>query len=327
MGMLVDGKWQNIGYDTESSGGHFERDAATFRDWVTPDGEPAPGTQRGFPAEAGRYHLYVSAACPWSHRAMIFRQLKGLKDIVPMSVTHWLMGDHGWTFKDGEGVVKDPHCQANYLYEIYQQADRDFSGRVTVPVLWDTHERSIVNNESTDIIRMFNSNFDAVGAKQGDFYPSAIRHDIIKLNETIYKRVNNGVYKAGFATTQDAYEAAIKPLFETLDALDMRLATRRYLLGDRLTETDWRLFPTLIRFDAVYHGHFKCNLQRIVDYPNLWAYLRDLYQHDHIAQTVQMDHIKRHYYLSHKDINPNGIVPAGPEIDFWQASHRERLMV
>ncbi len=329
MGLLINGEWHDDWYDTESTQGRFEREAATFRDWVTPDGEPRSGTSggdgRGFEAEAGRYHLYASYACPWSHRALLFRRLKGLEKIVSLSITHWLMGEHGWTFTAGEGVIGDPHCEADYLYEIYQSADPEFTGRVTVPVLWDTKSRTIVNNESADIIRMFNSAFDDVGAVAGDYYPEPLREDIDAINERVYERVNNGVYKAGFATSQEAYEEAVEPLFETLDWLDDRLARRRYLLGERLTEADWRLFPTLIRFDAVYHGHFKCNLRRIVDYDHLWPYLRDLYQHRDIAGTVRMDHIQRHYYMSHVSINPNGIVPAGPELDLHEAPDRERL--
>jgi putative glutathione S-transferase len=315
MGLLVDGIWHDQWYDTSASGGRFERSKAQFRNWITADGAAGPSGEGGFAAEPGRYHLYVSLACPWAHRALIFRNLKGLAGMIPVSVTHWYMREHGWTFADGPGVVADPLHHAQYLHQVYTAADPGYSGRVTVPVLWDTRRGTIVNNESSEIIRMFNSVFDAVGATPGDYYPEPLRAEIDALNARIYDTVNNGVYRAGFATTQDAYQEAVVPLFETLDWLDQGLATRRYLCGDALTEADWRLFTTLVRFDAVYVGHFKCNLRRIADYPHLSGYLRELYQHPAVAGTVDFDHIKNHYYQSHNTINPTGIVPAGPVLN------------
>ncbi|PTM41174.1 glutathione S-transferase family protein [Bosea sp. 124] len=314
MGLLVDGQWRDQWYDTARSGGRFQRQDSAFRNWVTPSGEPGPSGKGGFAAEAGRYHLYVSLACPWAHRTLIFRALKGLEAMIDVSVVHWLMLDRGWTFTEGEGVVPDPVGGAAYLHEVYTRADPHYTGRVTVPVLWDKATGSIVSNESSEIIRMFNAAFDGVGAKPGDFYPAALRTDIDALNERIYGSVNNGVYKAGFATTQAAYEEAVTPLFETLDWLEERLETRRFLTGDTITEADWRLFTTLIRFDAVYVGHFKCNIRRIADYPRLVAYLRALLAIEGVAATVDLGHIKRHYYESHRTINPSGIVPAGPDL-------------
>lgn len=315
MGLLVDGIWHDQWYDTSASGGRFERSKAQFRNWITADGAAGPSGEGGFVAEPGRYHLYVSLACPWAHRTLIFRNLKGLAGMIPVSVTHWYMREHGWTFADGPGVVADPLHHAQYLHQVYTAADPGYSGRVTVPLLWDTRRGTIVNNESSEIIRMLNSAFDAVGATPGDYYPEPLRAEIDTLNARIYDTVNNGVYRAGFATTQDAYQEAVIPLFETLDWLDQRLATRRYLCGDTLTEADWRLFTTLVRFDAVYVGHFKCNLRRIADYPHLSGYLRELYQHPAVAGTVDFDHIKNHYYQSHNTINPTGIVPAGPVLN------------
>ena len=308
MGLLVDGRWQDRWYDTSKTGGAFQRSESRFRGTL--------GDAR-FPAEAGRYRLYVSLACPWAHRTLIVRALKGLQDMVPVSVVHWHMAEHGWTFEPGPGVVPDPDG-ARYLHEVYTRADPQVTTRVTVPVLWDTQRRTIVNNESSEIIRMFNTAFDHLGATPGDYYPEALRPEIDPLNARIYDTVNNGVYKAGFATTQAAYEAAVGPLFDTMDWLDRHLARRRYLCGDTLTEADWRLFTTLLRFDAVYVGHFKCNIRRLVDYPNLWGYARDLYQHRGVQPTVDFHHIKGHYYMSHPTINPHGIVPMGPVID-WDA--------
>ena len=325
MGLLVDGKWQDRWYDTDKTGGRFVRQPSAFRNWVTSDGRPGPTGKGGFRAEAGRYHLYVSLACPWAHRTLIFRALKGLEDAVSVSVVNPLMLEHGWTFEPGEGVVPDNVNGAGYLHEIYTTADPGYSGRVTVPVLWDRKTETIVSNESAEIIRMFNSAFDAVGAKGQDFYPAALRDDIDWVNDYVYDRVNNGVYKAGFATSQDAYDKAIHDLFEALEALEARLSHQRYLLGDRITEADWRLFTTLVRFDAVYVGHFKCNLKRLVDYPNLWAWTRELYQMPGIAGTVNMAHIKDHYYRSHRTLNPSGIVPAGPVINFEEPHGRNRL--
>ena len=313
MGLLVDGQWQDKWYDTASSGGRFVRKDAAFRNWVTSDGEG------GFKAEAGRYHLYVSLACPWAHRTLIMRALKGLDAMIDVSVVNWLMLEHGWTFDDGPGVAPDTVNGAHFLHQVYTAADRRYTGRVTVPILWDKARGTIVNNESSEIIRMLNSAFDGIGAKPGDYYPSDLREEIDALNARIYDTLNNGVYKAGFATTQAAYEEAVMPLFDTLDFLDERLATRRYLTGERFTEADIRLFTTLVRFDAVYFGHFKCNLRRIVDYPHLSTYARAIYAMPGVAATVNFGHIKRHYYESHRTINPTGIVPAGPVLDFGAA--------
>jgi putative glutathione S-transferase len=317
MGQLVDGVWQDQWYDTRLTGGRFVRRETQFHNWIAADGD--------FRAEPGRYHLYVSLACPWAHRTLIFRKLKRLEDVVTVSAVHWHMAEHGWTFEPGPGVIPDPIHGAKFLHQVYAAAVPKYSGRVTVPVLWDRRRATIVNNESSEIIRMFNSAFDAVGAAPGDYYPSELRAEIDALNARIYETLNNGVYRAGFATTQEAYDEAVVPLFDTLDFLDDRLATRRYLCGDRLTEADWRLFTTLVRFDAVYYSHFKCNLRRLIDYANLWAYTRDLYQYPGIASTVDFDHIKRHYYGSHRRINPTGIVPRGPILDFTAAHGRERL--
>jgi len=314
MGLLIDGRWHDQWYDTSKSGGRFQRHDSAFRNWVTPDGTPGPSGKGGFAAEAGRYLLYVSLACPWAHRALVFRALKGLERVIDVSVVNWLMLEDGWTFAAGEGVVPDPIGGARYLHEVYTRADPHYTGRVTVPVLWDKATGSIVSNESSEIIRMFNSAFDGVGARPGDYYPQALRPEIDALNERIYGSVNNGVYKAGFATTQAAYEEALTPLFETLDWLEERLATRTFLTGDAITEADWRLFTTLIRFDAVYVGHFKCNVRRIADYPRLSVYLRALLSVEGVAATVDLGHIKRHYYESHRTINPTGIVPVGPNL-------------
>ncbi|AIE72682.1 MULTISPECIES: glutathione S-transferase family protein [unclassified Synechocystis] len=317
MGLLVNGIWQDQWYDTKSTGGRFVRQDAQFRHWITPDGSAGPTGNAGFKAEAGRYHLYISLACPWAHRTLIFRKLKGLEGMIDVSVVHWLMREKGWTFTPGPGVVPDPLFKAEYAYQIYTKADSQYSGRVTVPILWDKQTQTIVNNESSEIIRIFNSAFDGLGAKAGDYYPEALRPQIDALNERIYHTINNGVYKCGFATTQTAYEEAIAPLFESLDWLEGILEDHQYLTGDQITEADWRLFTTLIRFDAVYVGHFKCNLRRIQDYPNLWRYLRDLYQQPGVAETVNFQHIKGHYYESHLTINPTGIVPMGPVLDLF----------
>jgi putative glutathione S-transferase len=325
VGLLVDGQWRDQWYDTKSTGGRFKRDTSRFRNWITPDGEAGPTGDSGFKAEADRYHLYVSYACPWAHRTLIFRKLKGLEDMIPISVVHWYMAERGWTFMDGDGVVADPINDADYMYQVYQAADGDYTGRVTVPVLWDKQKNTIVSNESADIIRMFNSAFDGVGATEGDYYPEPLREEIDEINARVYSTVNNGVYKSGFATTQEAYEEAVEPLFESLEWLDDRLSTRRYLTGDRITETDWRLFTTLLRFDPVYVGHFKCNRRRIVDFEHLWPYVRDLYQVPGVAETVHMDHIKAHYYMSHETINPTRIVPVGPDIDYSVPHDREAL--
>ncbi|MCG8491436.1 MAG: glutathione S-transferase family protein [Sneathiellales bacterium] len=325
MGLLQDGKWVDQWYDTKKSKGRFERKASQFRNWLTKDGSAGPSGEGGFKAEAGRYHLYVSQACPWAHRTMIFRKLKGLEQMIDVSVVHWYMAEHGWTFEEGPGVVPDPVNGAEFMHQIYTSADPLYSGRVTVPVLWDKEQKTIVSNESSEIIRMFNSAFDDIGALDGDYYPENLRGEIDEVNARIYEMVNNGVYRSGFATTPEAYEEAVIPLFETLDWLEEKLSSARYLVGNRLTEADWRLFTTLIRFDPVYVGHFKCNLKRIADYPNLSGYVRDLYQMPGVAETVHMDHIKRHYYESHDTINPTRIVPKGPELDFLSPHNREHL--
>ncbi|WP_367107150.1 glutathione S-transferase family protein [uncultured Psychrobacter sp.] len=325
MGLLVDGKWQDQWYDTDASGGRFQREESGFRNWVTKDGSAGPTGTGGFKAEPNRYHLYVSLACPWAHRTMIYRKLKGLEDMISLSAVHPFMREHGWTFAKGAGVIPDLIFNADYMHEIYTAARADYTGRVTVPVLWDKKTNTIVSNESSEIIRMFNSAFDDVGALPVDFLPSDRLDEIDELNAFIYPKVNNGVYRSGFATTQEAYEEAVTELFDGLDILEERLADKRYLTGDTITEADWRLFTTLVRFDPVYVGHFKCNIRRIVDYPNLWGYLRDLYQVPGIEETVNMDHIKTHYYASHDNINPTEIVPVGPDIDFHEPHNRARL--
>ncbi len=333
MGLLIDGVWHEQepakgdaakGEATKAdAAGRFRRADSVFRNWVTSDGRPGPTGHDGFAAAAGRYHLYVSLACPWAHRTLIMRALKGLEAIVTVSITHWLMADQGWTFAAGEGVVPDSLFNCRNLHEIYTRADASYTGRATVPVLWDRHTQTIVNNESAEIIRMFGSAFDAAGAKPGDYYPADKRAEIDDINARIYDTLNNGVYKAGFATTQAAYEEAVVPLFETLDWLEERLSKSRFLVGQTLTEADIRLFTTLVRFDAVYNGHFKCNLRRLVDYRNLWAYTRDIYQWPGVAPTVSFMHIKRHYYMSHRQINPSGIVPLGPVLDFEETVERD----
>ena len=316
MGLLQEGKWVDQWYDTKSTNGRFVRKAPQFRNWVTADGAAGPSGKGGFKAEPGRYHLYVSLACPWAHRTLILRALKGLEKMISVSIVHWYMAENGWTFDVGDGVVPDTVNGAQFLHQVYTQAKPDYSGRVTVPVLWDKHTKTIVSNESPEIIRMFNSAFDEVGAAQGDYYPEHLRSEIDALNDRIYTTVNNGVYRCGFATTQAAYEEAITPLFDTLDWLEDILSQKRYLTGAQITEADWRLFTTLVRFDPVYVGHFKCNIRRIADYLNLSNYLRDLYQQPGIAGTVNMEHIKRHYYESHTSINPSRVVPKGPDIDY-----------
>ena len=323
MGLLINGVWQEQ-EPPATKDGHFERAASAFRNWITPDGRPGPTGQDGFRAMAGRYHLYVSLACPWAHRTLIMRALKGLQDIIGVSVTHWLMAEHGWTFATGDGVVPDPLYNSRYVYELYARADDEYSGKATVPILWDQHTQTIVNNESADIIRMLGSAFDQAGAIPGDYCPKPLRAEIDAINQRVYDTLNNGVYRAGFASTQTAYEAAVVPLFETLDWMENRLSQSRFLCGETLTEADIRLFTTLVRFDSVYHGHFKCNIRRIVDYQNLWAYTRDIFQLPGIAETVDFGHIKRHYYMSHRRINPTGIVPVGPSLDFETPADRSR---
>ncbi len=325
MGLLIEGKWQDRWYDTKESGGRFVRGQSQWRDWVTPDGRPAEGRTRGFKAEPGRYHLYVSLACPWAHRTLILRKLKKLEEVVSVSVVNPFMGENGWTFQKEEGATGDTLYGLDFLYQVYTRADPAYSGRVTVPVLWDKRGETIVNNESSEIIRMLNSAFDAWGAASLDFYPQALRAEIDALNDMIYPAVNNGVYRAGFATTQQAYEEAFGELFSALDRLEARLSRQRYLTGAAVTEADWRLFTTLVRFDPVYVGHFKCNLRRIADYPNLSNYLRDLYQVPGVAETVSIRHIKQHYYRSHPTINPTRIVPLGPELDYGAPHDRDRF--
>ncbi len=325
MGQLVDGKWQDVWYSTGETGGHFVRSEAPWRDWVTADGTPAPGRSRGFKAEPGRYHLYVSYACPWAHRTLIFRVLKKLEDIISVSAVHHYMGKDGWTFVAEDGATGDTLYGLDFLHQIYTKADPRYSGRVTVPVLWDRKLETIVSNESPEIIRMLNSAFDAWGDASVDFYPAPLRAEIDAINALVYPAVNNGVYRAGFATTQQAYEEAFVELFAALDTLEERLSRQRYLVGDRITEADWRLFTTLARFDPVYVGHFNCNLRRIADYPNLSNYLRDLYQVPGVAGTVNMHHIKAHYYGSHATINPTRIVPVGPAIDYAAPHDRARF--
>lgn len=324
MGLLVDGQWHDKWYDTDSTGGEFKRSESQFRNFITADGSAGPTGKGGFKAEAGRYHLYVCLACPWAHRTLIVRALKGLQDMIDVSVVDYFMGESGWTFdQEHDDIVSDDLYGLDYLYELYIKADSNYSGRVTVPVLWDKQQDTIVSNESADIIRMLNSAFDDIGAKSGDYYPSDLRTNIDNINARVYSDINNGVYKAGFATKQSVYEKHVATLFEALDWVEGLLADNRYLTGDRLTEADWRLFTTLIRFDAVYHGHFKCNLKQLIDYPNISGYVRELYQMPGIADTVRMDHIKAHYYTSHPTINPNGIVPLGPDQDFSLPHNRD----
>ena len=325
MGLLVDGQWRDSWYDTEATGGRFVRKGATFRSWVTADGRPGPSGDGGFAAEAGRYHLYVSLACPWAHRTMILRALKGMEEMISVSVVHWLMLGEGWTFDAAPGVIPDPLHSARLMHQIYTAADSTYTGRVTVPVLWDKKTDTIVSNESSEIIRMLNSAFDNVGASPGDYYPENFRDEIDAVNARVYDTLNNGVYKSGFATTQLAYEEAVYPLFETLDWLEVRLSMKRWLVGPLMSEADIRLFTTLIRFDAVYVGHFKTNVRRIADYPSLSAYLREIYQVPGVAGTVNFEHIKRHYYESHRSINPHGVVPVGPLLDLDSPPGRQRL--
>ncbi|PMR72507.1 glutathione S-transferase family protein [Billgrantia endophytica] len=325
MGLLIDGKWHDQWYDTSQHGGEFVRESAKLRDWVTEDGRPGPKGQPGLPAEADRFHLYVSLACPWAHRTLIMRRLKGLDALVGASHVSPLMLDQGWSYHEDEGASGDPVNGVEFHRELYTLTDPRYTGRVTVPALWDKREGRIVNNESADLVRMFNDAFDGLTGNRLDFYPQELRETIDAVNEDVYEHINNGVYKSGFATEQAVYETHVVALFEALDRVEARLAGSRYLAGEWLTEADIRLFTTLVRFDAVYHGHFKCNLRRIEDYPNLSNYLRELYQWPGVAETVSMDHIKRHYYYSHDTINPTRIVPKGPLLDFDRPHDRERL--
>ena len=316
MGLLVDGQWVDQWYDTKKTGGRFVRTQTQFRNWITADGSAGPTGQAGYKAEADRYHLYVSLACPWASRTLMIRTLKGLEDMISISVVHPLMLEDGWTFEEGEGVIGDPIFQARYLHQVYTAVKPDYTGRVTVPVLFDKKTKTIVNNESSEIIRMLNTAFDGLGAKPGNYVPDQWLEEIDTVNDFVYHRINNGVYKAGFATKQEVYEEEVTALFAALDQMEVRLAGQDYLVGNRLTEADIRLFTTLVRFDAVYFGHFKCNLKPLTAYPNLWAYTKRIYQLPGMAQTVNFDHIKRHYYGSHKTINPTGVIPMGPTLDW-----------
>lgn len=324
MGLLVDGKWHDHWYDTKANDGRFVRSASQFRNWVTLDGSAGPSGTGGFKAEPGRYHLYVSLACPWAHRTLIFRALKKLENVISVSVVDYLMAEEGWTLTGKDGATQDHLYGAKRLYEIYTRADPHYSGRVTVPILWDKQQETIVSNESAEIIRMLNSAFNEFGDASLDFYPAELRSEIDALNDFIYPNINNGVYRAGFATSQDAYEEAYQNVFNALDKIEDILSKQRYLSGTRLTEADWRLFTTLIRFDPVYVGHFKCNKARIADYPNISNYVRELYQMPGISGTVNFTHIKNHYYMSHKTINPTGIVPSGPELNYDAPHDRNR---
>ena len=327
MGLLVDGVWRDDSFDkARMEGGRFNRPTTKFRNWITPDGSPGPSGEGGFPAEAGRYHLYVSLACPWAHRTIIFRHLKRLESIVSMSVTSWYMGEDGWTFDRKTGSSGDLVNHTQKMSEVYVLANSRYTGRVTVPVLWDKKRQTIVSNESSEIIRMLNSAFEPQPNEHYDLYPPDLRSEIEAVNNLIYPNINNGVYRAGFAILQEAYEEAFRGLFTALDEVERRLSRQRYLTGPRMTEADWRLFTTLIRFDAVYYSHFKCNMRRIGDYPNLSNYTRDLYQVPGIDETVSIDHIKRHYYHSQRKVNPTGIWPLGPELDFTAPHDRDRFV-
>ncbi|MCF7513293.1 glutathione S-transferase family protein [Pseudoalteromonas sp. L23] len=325
MGLLIDGQWHDKWYDTKSSQGKFERESAKLRNWVTADGSAGPTGKAGFKAESGRYHLYVSLACPWAHRTLIFRQLKHLEAHIDVSIVDPDMLDQGWCFTSQRPEVGDSLYQLSFMHQLYTKKDPNYSGRVTVPVLWDKQTEQIVSNESSEIIRMFNRAFNQITGNDTDYYPEALQHEIDEINDFVYHNINNGVYKAGFATTQDAYHSAVSALFNALDKLEARLAAQRYLVKGQLTEADWRLFTTLIRFDSVYHGHFKCNIKQIEDYPNISAYVRDLYQHQGIVDTVDFYHIKRHYYFSHTMINPTQVVPEGPSIDYHRFHNRKGI--
>jgi putative glutathione S-transferase len=325
MGLLVDGVWQDKWYDTKSTGGRFQRQESRFRNWITADGAAGPSGEGGFKAEPGRYHLYVSLACPWAHRTLVFRKLKRLEEVISVSVVDPHMAAEGWVFGDFPGATPDSVNGKTRLYEVYLVADPTYTGRVSVPTLWDKQRRTIVNNESSEIIRMLNTAFDAFTDRREDYYPEALRAEIDAVNARVYDTVNNGVYKAGFATAQAPYEEAARALFATLDDLEVRLSRQPWLAGQRQTEADWRLFTTLVRFDAVYFGHFKCNVRRIVDYPNLSNYLRALYQTESVRETVDFDHIKTHYYWSHPTVNPTRIVPIGPALDLDAPHDRGRF--
>jgi len=321
VGLLVDGVWRDQWYDTKSTGGRFERKASQFRNWLTVDGSAGLTGEGGFMAEADRYHLYVSLACPWAHRTLIFRQLKGLESLISVSIVHPHMLDQGWHFAEPEPLYGFRHA-----HQLYCKAGAQYTGRVTVPILWDKQQQTIVSNESAEIIRMFNSAFNDITGNRDDYYPAALLEEIDEINLFVYDNINNGVYRCGFATTQEAYDEAFDSLFAALDQLESRLSNHRYLVGNQITEADWRLFTTLVRFDAVYVGHFKCNRNRVSDMPNLWGYLRDLYQQPGIAETVNFEHIKNHYYYSHESINPTRIVPKGPLLDFNKAHQRDLII-
>ena len=326
MGQLVDGTWSTAWYDTKSTGGAFKRSTAGFRNWITADGRAGPSGEAGFAATSGRYHLYVSYACPWAHRALVFRALKGLEDRIGVSAVHPDMGEDGWTFDDGfEGSTGDRLYGLPFMRDIYVKADPGVSGRVTVPVLWDKERENIVSNESSEIIRMLNSAFDGLTGNDLDFWPEALRAEIEEVNTRVYDTLNKGVYRCGFATPQAAYDTAVRELFDTMVWLEARLSTRRYLVGDQVTEADWRLVPTLFRFDPVYHGHFKTSRNRLVDFPNLWGYARELYQWPGVSETVNFDHIVRHYHYSHESINPHRIIPINPVLDFDQPHGRDQV--
>ena len=322
MGLLVNGQWQDKWYDTDNNQGEFKREAAQLRNWVTEDGSAGQSGDAGFKAEKDRYHLYVSLACPWAHRTLIFRHLKGLEDYISVSVVSPDMLEHGWTFDKDNHSTGDALFDSDFMHQIYTRNKADYSGRVTVPVLWDKKTQRIVSNESAEIIRMFNSAFNALTGNERDFYPQSLRSEIDEVNEFVYHNINNGVYRAGFATTQEAYTEAFDDLFAALDKIERRLTANRYLVGDTLTEADWRLFTTLIRFDSVYVGHFKCNLRTIESYPAISNYLRKLYQIEGVSKTVDFYHIKRHYYFSHTMINPTQVVPKGPDIDYARPHNR-----
>jgi putative glutathione S-transferase len=325
MGLLINGKWHDQWYDTKSSGGKFVRSESQFRNWVTPDGAPGSTGKGGFQAESGRYHLYVSLACPWAHRTLIFRNLKKLEAHIGVTVVDPHMLEHGWIFSGKRGTDMDKLNGHDYLYQLYTHCQPDYSGRVTVPVLWDKQSQTIVNNESADIIRMLNSAFDKITEADDDYYPTALRPEIDAINDFVYDNINDGVYRCGFATEQKAYEEAFDNLFGALDEMEQRLSHQPYLVGTQITEADWRLFTTLIRFDAVYYSHFKCNQHRISDYENLGNYLRELYQHPGIKETVDIEQIKQHYYYSQITVNPTQIVPKGPTLDFMAPHDRDRF--
>ena len=322
MGLIQNGQWVDQWYDTKSSGGEYRRQDSRFRSWITANGEAGPTGEAGFKAEKGRYHLYVSLACPWAHRTLIFRQLKNLQEYIDVTMVDAVMLENGWEFSSYQ---QEPLYDFNYAYQLYLKADSQYEGRVTVPILWDKKTETIVNNESSEIIRMFNSAFNHLTGNSDDYYPAELHEEIDAINDRVYDSINNGVYRAGFATTQEAYEKAFHQLFDALDWVEGLLTAQRYLTGERITEADWRLFTTLIRFDAVYFGHFKTNKRLLSSYPAISGFVRELYQVPGVAGTVDFEHIKTHYYASHLTINPTGVIPLGPEQDFNLAHGREHL--